>query len=423
VISHSLRGWLAVVLTLALTLTLSAEDWPRYRGPTGMGTSTDTDLPLTWGGKENANVLWKVPLPGTNAKGSKPDNNQSSPIVWKDRVFVTTSYWPEGRAQTEYPEHHVTCYRLSDGKQLWDREVPVGPWKLADLRGGYTAPTPCTDGDRVYVVFGSSTMAALDFDGKIVWQKDIPDWKDFDVAIASSPVLHNGQLILLADRNGKKGTLTAFDPKTGRQLWEQKRTTAFSHTTPVFVSHTGKTLMLVGAAGELQALDPATGERLWWVKTPGDVTSPVYANGFVFTDSGRGGPGVFVDATGKGDTTATNVKWTLKNIPEGLSSPVIVGDHIYRAHNPGLLKCIELKTGKVVYEQRLEGASTAASPVVAKDRIYLASAGKTVVVAAGEKFEVLAINDLGEPNSASVAVSQGRIVLKGTRNLFCVGAK
>jgi outer membrane protein assembly factor BamB len=301
--------------------------------------------------------------------------------------------------------------------------VPVGPWKLADLRGGYTAPTPCTDGERVYVVFGSSTMAALDFDGKIVWQNEIPNWKDFDVAIASSPVLHNGQLILLADRNGKKGTLTAFDPKTGKQLWEQKRTTAFSHTTPVFAGHAGKTLMLVGAAGELQALDPATGDKLWWVKTPGDVTSPVYANGSVYTDSGRGGPGVFVDATGKGDVTATNVKWTVKNIPEGLSSPVVAGDHLYRVHNPGLLKCIDLKSGKVVYEQRLEGASTAASPFAAKNRVYFAGAGKTVVIAPGDKFEILAVNDLGEPGSASAAVSQGRIVLKGTRHLFCVGTK
>jgi outer membrane protein assembly factor BamB len=183
-----------------------------------MGTSTDTDLPLTWGGKDNANVLWKVPLPGTTAKGSKFDLNQSSPIIWKDRVFVTTSFWPAGRAQTEYPEHHVACYRLADGKQLWDREVPAGPWNLADLRGGYTAPTPCTDGERVYVVFGSSSMAALDFAGKIEWQKEIPSWKDFDVAIASSPVLHDGKLILLADRNSKKGTLTAFDPKTGKKL-------------------------------------------------------------------------------------------------------------------------------------------------------------------------------------------------------------
>src|SRR5262249_27567585 len=150
------------------------------------------------------------------------------------------------------------------------------------LRGGYGAPTPCTDGERVYALFGSSTFAALDFDGKIVWQKEIPDWKDFDVAIASSPVLHGGKLYLLAERDNKKFTLTAFEPATGKQLWEQKRTTtAFAHTTPTFATHGGNTVMLVGASNELQALDPATGDKLWWVKTQGDVTSPVYANGFV----------------------------------------------------------------------------------------------------------------------------------------------
>jgi outer membrane protein assembly factor BamB len=387
-----------------------------------MGISKDTTLPLTWGGKASENVLWKVPLPGTVAKG-KPDNNQSSPIVWRDRIFITTAYWPEGRAQSEYPEQHVTCYQLSDGKQLWDTVVPVGPWKLGDLRGGYAAPTPCTDGERVYVIFGSSTFAALDFDGKILWQKELPDWKDFDVAIASSPVLHNGQLIVLADRNNKKGTLTAYDPKNGKELWSQKRTTPFSHTTPMFAEHGGKSLMLVGAAGELQALDPSNGDKLWWVKTPGDVTSPIYVNGAVYTDSGRGGQGVFVDATGKGDVTATNVKWTVKNIPEGLSSPVVLGDYLYRAHNPETLKCIELKTGKVAYEQRLAGASMPASPFVAKDRIYFASSGKTYVLAPGDKFDILATNDLGEPSAASAAVSGGKIVLKGSKHLFCVGNK
>lgn len=412
----------AMLLTLAFASPLFAENWPQYRGPTGMGISTEADLPLTWGGKANENVLWKVPLPGTAAKG-KPDNNQSSPIVWKDRVFVTTAFWPEGRAQSEMPEHRVTCYQFSDGKQLWDTPVPPGPWLLKDLRGGYAAPTPCTDGERVYVVFGSSTLAALDLDGKIVWQKDLPDWKDFDVAIASSPVLHGGNLYVLAERNNKKSTLTAFEPATGKEVWTAKRTGNFAHSTPTFVKHGDKPIMLVGASNELQALDPSNGDKLWWVKTPGDVTSPVYANGFVYTDSGRGSPGIWVDATGKGDVTATNVKWTLKNVPEALGSPVILGDYLYRLHNPGVLKCVELKTGKVVYEQRLEGASAAASPFATKDRVYFASAGKTFVLAPGDKFDLLATNDLGESSSASAAVSAGRIVLKGGKHLFCVGGK
>lgn len=412
----------STVAALLFASLATAEDWTRYRGPTGMGVSAETDLPLKWDGKTGENVLWKVPLPGTTAKG-KPDHNQSSPIIWKDRVFVTTAFWPAGKDQKDFPEQHVTCFQLKDGKQLWDTEVPPGPWKLSDLRGGYCAPTPCTEGERVFVLFGSSILAALDFDGKIAWKKEIADWKDFDVAIASSPVLFDGKLYLLADRNGKKGTLTAFDPKTGDEIWTQKRTTAFSHTTPTFAEHDGKPVMLIGGAGELQALDPKTGDKLWWVKTAGDVTSPIYANGFVYTDSGRGGNGVFVDATGKGDITATNVKWKLNGLSEALSSPVIVGDHLYRLLNPATLKCVELKTGKVVYSERLEGVSSSASPVAVKDRLYFASGGKSFVIATGPKFDILATNDLGEPSAASAAVSSGKLVLKGSKHLFCIGVK
>jgi outer membrane protein assembly factor BamB len=235
--------------------------------------------------------------------------------------------------------------------------------------------------------------------------------------------LHGGQLILLADRSGQKGTLTAFNPKTGKPTWEQKRTTNWSHTTPTFAHHDGKPLMFIGASSELQALDPTNGERIWWVKTNGDVTSPIYVNGHVYTDSGRGGQGVFVDATGKGDITATNVKWKLGNIPEALSSPVILGDHLYRLHNPGTVKCVDIKTGKVAYEEKLPGVSNAASPIAAKDRVYFASAGKTYVLAAGPKYDLLAVNDLGEPHQSSAAVSGGRFVMKGSKHLFCIGSK
>ena len=412
----------ALCVIALITPFARAEDWPQFRGPSGMGVCLETELPLMWGGKADENVLWKVPLPGTTAKG-KADHNQSSPIIWKGRIFVTTAYWPDGTETKEFPEHHVTCYRLSDGKQLWDTKIPPGPWKLTDLRGGYAAPTPCSDGERVYVHFGSSTLAALDFKGEIAWQKEIPDWKSFDVAIASSPVLFDGKLFLLADRNDKKGTLTAYNPKTGDELWSQKRTTPFSHTTPTFAVHAGKPLMLIGGAGELQALDPKSGDKIWWAKTAGDVTSPIYSEGFVYTDSGRGGSGVCVDASGTGDITANNVKWKLNNIPESLSSPIFHGDHFFRLFSSGVLKCLDRKTGKLAYEERLDGVSGSASPFATKDRIYFASAGKSYVLAPGSKYDLLATNDLGEPNAASAAVSQGRIVLKGGKHLFCIGAK
>src|SRR5262249_46262456 len=153
--------------------------------------------------------------------------NQSSPIVWKDRVFVTVSYWPEGVSEKEYPEHHVLCFDADKGKPLWDRKVEPGPWKLTDIRGGYTAPTPACDGERVYVLFGSAVVAALDMDGKPVWRKEItPHF--FDVAIGTSPILHRDTVLVVCDqlKEKKASCLKAFDAKTGSLRWEKARPAA-----------------------------------------------------------------------------------------------------------------------------------------------------------------------------------------------------
>ena len=142
-----------MLLTIAVLFffadTALTGDWPGWSGPTGMGITDARDLPLTWGGEDGANILSTAQLPGTESK-AKLDHNQSRPIVWKDRLFLIMVYWPEGVAQTEFPEHHVACYRADDGQLVWDIKVPPGPWLLKDLRGGYSAPTPCTDGERIY---------------------------------------------------------------------------------------------------------------------------------------------------------------------------------------------------------------------------------------------------------------------------------
>jgi outer membrane protein assembly factor BamB len=150
----------------------------------------------------------------------------------------------------------------------------------------------------------------------------------------------------------------------------------------------------------------------------------VLGNGLVFCDSGRGGPGVAVDPTGTGDVTKTHLKWKLSQIPEGFSSPIIVGEYLYRLHNPGILKCWNMTKGELVYAERLEGVSTSSSPIATPDgRIYCASAGKSFVVRAGPKYELLAQSDLGDPSQASPAIADGKIYLKGRTYLFCVGAK
>jgi outer membrane protein assembly factor BamB len=387
-----------------------------------MGQATDRDLPLTWGGKDNANVLWNVALPGTNEKAA-PDQNQSSPIVTRDRVIVTVSYWPGGKADPQaQPEHHVVCCQVADGARVWDVVVPPGPWLFSDLRGGYTAPTPAADGERIYVVFGSAVMVALDYSGKTLWRTEITPYK-FDVAFAASPVLFEDTIILQCDQVDKGSRLAGYDRKTGILKWEEKRpTVSFAHSTPVLAPIAGKTQLLVSASNALQGVDPTNGKVVWTCAAKGDTVSPVLGEGLVYCDSGRGGPGLAVDPTGAGDVTKTHRKWTIPQVKEGYSSPVISGDYLYRLQNPEVIGCYRLSTGELLFSERLPGVSAASSPVATPDgRVYLASAGKSYVLKAGPSLDILATNDLGDPSQASPAVANGKLFLKGRKWLFCVG--
>jgi outer membrane protein assembly factor BamB len=419
-----MTGRLVVLLAGCCGGAVAAADWPGWRGPGGMGHTPDRSLPLTWGGKADANVAWKVPLPGVEAKAGQ-DQNQSSPVVVGGKVFVTASYWPGGKADPKaFPEHHVVCHAAADGKLLWDTKVPPGPWLLSDLRGGYTAPTPAADAERVYVVFGSAVVAALDHAGRPAWRRELNPHK-FDVALAASPVLFGETLILQLDQLGGESRLLALDRKTGEPRWEQKRPKlGFAHSTPVVATIDGKPQLLVSASNAVQGVDPATGTVLWTCEARGDTVSPVLAGGLVYVDSGRGGPGLAVDPTGTGDVTKTHVKWKLALVPEGYSSPVAAGGFLYRVHSPEVLKCVRAATGEVVYTERLPGVQTACSPIATADgRVYCASAGKSYVLKAGDTPEVLAVNDLGDRGAASPAVADGALFLKGQRWLFCVRAK
>jgi outer membrane protein assembly factor BamB len=415
----------AGILFLILTTAIArSADWPCWRGPTGQGTCAEKDLPLTWNGKTGENILWKVRLPGIEDK-AKQDHNQSSPIVWRGRVYLVSCFWPKGTDEGGFPAHHLTCYRLSDGQQLWDVVVPPGPWKLRDLRGGYACATPATDGQRIYVTFGSSLLAAFDMEGKSVWRRELVPF-DFDVCLAASPVLYNDSVILQLDGLGKTSRLIAYECKTGEPRWEQKRPMIdFGHSTPVIAAIEGKPQLLVAASNVLQGVDPDNGKLLWWCAAKGDTVSPVVANGLVYIDSGRGGSvGVAVDPTGSGDVTKTNIKWKEDRVPEGFSSPVVAGEWLYRLHNPNHIRCYKADTGAMVFDSRLEGMSPIVSPIVTADgRIYCASAGRSYVLRVGPKLEILATNDLDDLSPASPAVSEGRILLRGKNYLYCIGKK
>jgi outer membrane protein assembly factor BamB len=412
---------------IACLSTLRAENWPQFRGPTGLGMTQEKELPLSWGAAGGEGVLWKAPLVG---------EGHASPIVWGDRVFVTTARWPADVKERKkvIPEHHVLAYSASDGKALWDTQVPPGPWLRDDFRsgpgGGYAAPTPCTDGERVFVVFGSAVLAAIDFDGRIAWRKEIVPYT-FDVTIGSSPVIFGETLILLSAMAKKEDSrVVAFGRASGDVRWEAPLPgTGFGHSTPVIIDVKGKSQLVVVASGmsttsdAIQAFDPATGMRIWWCQGAGDAASPAFGSGILYADSGRGSPGWAIDPTGTGDVTATHVRWKVARVSEGIGSPIIVGEHVYRLHDPGILKCWKVSNGEQVYAKRLEGITTTwASPIAdPAGRIYFASAGKSFVIQAGPEGKVLALNDLDDANHASPAASGGRIYLVGLKAVWCIG--
>ncbi len=410
-------------------LVCFGENWPRFRGPTGLGYTEERNLPIIWGGADKKNVLWEAPLKG---------QGHASPIVWGDLVFVCGVHWPETVEDRKkvIPDHHVTCYRSNDGTMLWDTLVGPGPWLRTDFRsgpgGGYAAATPATDGELLYCAFGSSVLAALDMHGKIVWRKEIVPYT-FDVTLGSSPVIYGDTVILFCAMSKKSDSrVVAFEKGSGEVKWEAKlEETEFGHSTPVIISVNKKDQMLLLASGmnesekALQSLDPTNGEILWWCRGEGDASSPAYGSGLVYFDSGRGGPGVALDPTGSGDVSKTHIRWTITQAGEALSSPIIVGKYLYRLHTPCIVKCWDVRTGKQEYSERLEGISTSwASPIADPDgHLFFANAGKSYVIKSGPKFEILTVNDLGDGNHPSPAVSNGRMFLVGMKKLYCVGTK
>ncbi len=400
---------LATVLFSIASITL-AEDWPQFRGPTGQGLTSEKNLPTSWSIKTNQNILWKSPLP-------KSDNPYSSPIVVKGKLFTTITI-------NQSREHHVLCFDAPTGKPLWDVTVPPGPWLLTDLRGGYSAPTPACDGEKVFALFGSAVLAALDMDGNPKWRYEFKDTA-FDVAIGTSPILYKDMLIICADQNQKKSRIIAFNRADGQVKYETPRPqVAFAHSTPVLATISGKPQLLIAASNALQGVDPENGNLIWWCKAEGDAASPVFAGSLAYIDSGRGSSGLGIDITGTGDVTKTHLKWrTDKTIPESLSSAVISDSYLYRIQSPGILRCIDLATGHDLYTQKLEGASAWSSPIATPDGlIYLASSKTTFVVKSGPKFELVSTNPLDDPNHASAAISNGRIYLKGQKFLYCIGS-
>ena len=418
---------LGALLAFVATGMSRADEWPGWRGPTGLGVTNEIDLPLTWNGKSGENIIWKALLHGGKKQNQEfASPGWSSPIVWGERVFLTTAIWPVGMPEKErretIGEHHVLCFRGTDGEPLWDTIVPPGKCVVDNWYHMYSTPTPVTEGTHVFALFSSGVLVSLDYDGKIVWREELPLRKEIDQGICSSPMLFEDTVIVPGIQ---ELGLRALDKQSGKVKWEQTTKQRNTMATPALI-RIGDRTQLIHNAGGIQGLDPTNGELLWSCRAESSQSSVVFGGGLLFVDVGRGGrTGTAIDPTGSGDVTKTHIKWEAKVAGADGSSPIIVGDHVYRISNPGIIRCWKLRDGELVYEERAERITPSASPIVSADgRIYFASSGKTYVIQSGPEFKLLSINDLDDhPDYTSAAISNGRIFLKGKSYLWCIGTK
>jgi len=440
--SHLRRRLVVAGCMATMALSTAAGNWPGWRGDGG-GISSEKNLPLTW--SEAQSIKWKTPIPGAG---------HSSPIVWGDRVFVTTAiaddpnvesfkggvYLGGNRRKPDESEYAycVICLDAERGVVLWSKAVArQRPRTRRHTKNTYASETPVTDGTHVFASFGSAGLYCLDFEGRVVWQRDLgllrgrQGW-----GTGASPILFRRTVIVTGDSDDES-YIAAFDKTTGEPVWRTEREEGPSWATPLLFEIDGCAMVVTNATRRMRGYEAATGKLLW--ECAGGsmiaVPSPVAAGGLVFLSSGhnllRRQPIIAVRAEASGDITPGKGQAQNEGIawwhPKGgpyVTSPIAVGPYLYVPLDRGTLTCYQARTGQLVYEKQDLGArnTLTAAPVAADGRIYLlAESGTCYVVRQGRAFEILAVNELDEIFCASPAVSAGRLFLRGRKHLYCIG--
>lgn len=443
-LSHNFREcqprWSAlIVATLGLLASATAAEprsardhnWPHWRGPHANGIAPDADPPITW--DADTNIRWKTPIPGAGS---------ATPILWQDRLFVLSAREtdvpadgprvPHPTAKTLPPEHKfdfiVSCLNRESGDVEWQQvAVQEGPHEGAHTTNSYASASPTTDGERLYVSFGSRGIFCFDLDGNRLWNRDLGDMRTrFGWGEGASPAVHGDFLIVNWDHEDQS-FITALDARTGEDRWRIDRDEPTSWSTPVIVERDGIRQVIVNATNRVRSYELETGRVIWECagQTVNTIPTPIVVGDVVYCASGYRGAALYaLPLNLTGELMAADALWTHAAGTPYVPTPIVANDRLYMtAQNTAALTCLDAADGRVVFgpERLPELQSAYASPIAAAGRLYFVGrTGTTVVLEAGPALNVLSVNTLDDAFDASPVAVGKQLFLRGTESVYCI---
>ncbi len=438
---------ISLLFLCCLAINAGAQNWPQFRGPGAGGVVEGRAAAVNWNVEKSQNTVWKTELPGLG---------HSSPVVWGNKVFISTAVTSSAKDETRYglygdvapvkddPKHTWKVYALDKqtGKILWERVAYEGlPKVKRHPKSTHSDSTPATDGKYLVVLFGSHGLYAYNLAGKLLWKQDLgvldAGWfydADYQWEYGSSPIIYRDLVIVQADVQ-KDSFIAAYSLKTGKLAWKTPREEISSWGTPTIYEGKTRAELITNGSKAIRGYDPATGKLLWWLTPNSELTTPTpfVAHDLIFVTSGYAPiqpiyaikPGAVGDISLKdGKESNTSIAWSKQRGGPYMPTPVVYGDLLYTCSNQGVLTAYDAKSGARIYQERLggKGGAFTASPVASDGKLYLSSEdGDVFVVKAGPKYELLATNPVGEVMMATPAISDGLLIVRSTKHVFAFG--
>jgi outer membrane protein assembly factor BamB len=421
-------------------------NWPQFRGPNGTGIGDGQQPPVSWNVKTGENVRWKTPIPGLG---------HSCPAIWGNRIFITTAIsgkpdqkikignYGEVDSVDDKTKHkwEVLCLDRDTGKILWNRTAYEGVPKIKrHLKGSQANCTPAVDGRHVLALFGSEGLYCYDFDGKLLWKRDLSTLDssfaidvEYEWGFGNSPLIHDNLAIIQADLSRGESFIAAYSLDDGNKVWSTSRDEIPSWSSPVIWHNSKRDELVTNAAQYARGYDPKTGSELWRLAKKSEVTipTPVVGNDLLYITSGNRPiqpifaikPGAMGDISLKSQQEKNdNIVWSKLRGGPYMPTPVLYGPYLYTCSNSGIVTCYDAQTGEEVYRKRMGSGSYTASPVAADGRLYFFSEqGEGRVIKAGPEFDLLAVNPVDDYVMATPAISNGSLFVRSQHFLISLG--